>query len=209
MKTAVLTTLTLLATCLFVASPGKASAQTVEAEPPADPSHEVATFAGGCFWCMEPPFDELDGVIATISGYTDGHVPNPTYEQVSSGETGHTEAVRVVYDPERVTYARLLEVFWPNIDPLTADAQFCDHGSQYRSGIYYHDEEQRRLAEASKRQLEESGRFDQPIVTEIEPASEFYVAEDYHQNYYQEHSFRYRFYRYTCGRDARLDELWN
>jgi len=169
---------------------------------------DTATFAGGCFWCMEPPFDKLDGVLSTTSGYTGGQAPNPTYEQVSSGGTGHTEAVQVVYDPSKVSYARLLDVFWRNIDPLTPNAQFCDRGSQYRSAIFTHGETQRRLAEESKQKLEQSGRFDQPIVTQIAAATTFYPAEEYHQDYYEKNPIRYKFYRYNCGRDRRLEELW-
>ena len=168
----------------------------------------VATFAGGCFWCMEPPYDKLDGVIATVSGYTGGSKVDPTYEEVSAGGTGHTEAVRITYDPAKVSYERLLEVFWHNVDPLDAGGQFCDRGDQYRTGIFVHDEEQRRLAEASKRALEASGRFDQPIVTEIVAAGPFYPAEDYHQDYYETNPIRYKFYRWNCGRDARLTQLW-
>ena len=168
----------------------------------------VATFAGGCFWCIEPPYDKLDGVIATVSGYTGGSKVDPTYEEVSAGGTGHTEAVRITYDPAKVSYERLLEVFWHNVDPLDAGGQFCDRGDQYRTGIFVHDEEQRRLAEASKRALEDSGRFDQPIVTEIVAAGAFYPAEDYHQDYYETNPIRYKFYRWNCGRDARLTQLW-
>ncbi len=168
----------------------------------------TATFAGGCFWCMEPPFDALDGVVSTTSGYTGGHAKNPTYEEVSAGGTGHAEAVRLVYDPRKIGYAELLDVFWHNIDPLDRGGQFCDKGSQYRSAVFYHDETQRRLAEASKRELGASKRFDRPIVTEIVPAAEFYLAEEYHQDYYRKHPIRYRFYRYTCGRDQRLAALW-
>lgn len=157
---------------------------------------------------MEPPFDELDGVISTTSGYTGGQTKNPSYEEVSSGVTGHTEAVQVVFDPAKVSYAKLLDVFWRNIDPLTPDAQFCDHGSQYRTAIFYHGEEQMRLAEASKKALEQSGRFMKPIVTEIVPAREFYQAEEHHQDYYQKNPWRYKFYRYQCGRDQRLEQLW-
>ena len=168
----------------------------------------TATFAGGCFWCMEPPYDKLDGVVSTTSGYIGGDTIDPTYQEVSSGRTGHTEAVEVRYDPEKVSYSQLLEVFWPNIDPLTANAQFCDHGSQYRSGIFFHDSEQERLARASKARLDQSPRFGDPIVTEITKAGVFYPAEEYHQNYYQKNPIRYKFYRYGCGRDARLEELW-
>ena len=168
----------------------------------------VATFAGGCFWCMEPPFDELDGVKSTTSGYIGGRKRNPTYQEVSSGRTGHTEAVKIVYDPEKISYAELLKVFWRNIDPLTADRQFCDGGSQYRSGIFYQNEEQQLLAEASRQALIESGRFNKPIVTEITEASKFYRAEDYHQNYYKKNPVRYKFYRFNCGRDKRLAQVW-
>jgi peptide-methionine (S)-S-oxide reductase len=168
----------------------------------------TATFAGGCFWCMEPPFDALPGVVSTTSGYTGGHVPTPTYEDVSAGTTGHAEAVRIVYDPARVDYAQLLEVFWRNVDPLDADGQFCDRGSQYRSGIFYETEEQKRMAEESKAALEQSGRFNQPIVTPIVAASSFYPAEDYHQDYYKTNPLRYKFYRYGCGRDRRLEQVW-
>ena len=173
-----------------------------------DKSLATATFAGGCFWCMEPPYDKLDGVISTTSGYTGGRKKNPTYEEVSGGTTGHAESVQVVYDPTRVSYEKLLEVFWQNIDPFTPNAQFCDHGSQYRSAIFYHDEEQKRAAEASKQKLEKSGRFTQPIVTEIVPAGEFYPAEDYHQDYYQNNPVRYKYYRYRCGRDEALEKIW-
>jgi len=167
-----------------------------------------ATFAGGCFWCMEHPYDELEGVKSTTSGYIGGHLENPTYREVSSGRTGHTEAVLVIYDPKKISYEELLKVFWPNIDPLTPNRQFCDSGSQYRSGIFYHNEEQRRLAEESKNALEKSGRFSQPIVTEITAAAKFYVAEDYHQDYYEKNPIQYAIYRYSCGRDRRLKELW-
>jgi peptide-methionine (S)-S-oxide reductase len=170
--------------------------------------YEKATFAGGCFWCMEPPFDELPGVISTTSGYTGGQTKNPTYEQVSAGITGHAESVEVMFDPAKITYARLLEVFWKNIDPITANRQFCDSGTQYRSGIYYHTEEQKRLAEASKKALEDSGRFKQPIVTEIVAATPFYRAEEYHQDYYRKNPIRFNYYKYGCGRARRLEELW-
>jgi peptide-methionine (S)-S-oxide reductase len=174
----------------------------------AEAPHETATFAGGCFWCMEPPFDELPGVISTTSGYIGGHKKNPTYEEVSAGTTGHAEAVEVVFDPARITYARLLEVFWKNIDPLSADRQFCDVGSQYRPAIFYHNEEQKRLAEESKKALQSSGRFSQPIVTEIAVASTFYRAEEYHQDYYKKNPLRFNFYKYSCGRERRLQQLW-
>jgi peptide-methionine (S)-S-oxide reductase len=167
-----------------------------------------ATFAGGCFWCMEPPFEDLDGVLSVTSGYTGGHTPNPTYEQVSAGGTGHAEAVQIEYDPSRITYEKLLDVFWHNVDPLTPDAQFCDHGDQYRTAIFYHDDPQRRLAEESKQRLEQSKRFDQPIVTQIVAATEFYPAEEYHQDYHKKNPIRYKYYRWNCGRDQRLQALW-
>jgi len=168
----------------------------------------VATFAGGCFWCMEPPFDALPGVISTTSGYTGGSKSKPTYEEVSSGRTGHTEAVQVVYDPKKVSYTKLLEVFWENIDPTVVDRQFCDVGNQYRTAIFYRGEEQKRLAEASKQALMKTKPFKDDIVTPIVPAGEFWPAEEYHQNYYMKNPVRYRFYRTGCGRDARLKELW-
>ncbi len=167
-----------------------------------------ATFAGGCFWCVEEAFDQAPGVVSTTSGYTGGGTVNPTYEQVSSGATGHAEVVRVRYDPRKIGYPALLEVFWRNIDPLTPNAQFCDNGPQYRSAIYYHTAEQRALAESSKQRIGQSGRFRQPIVTEISKASTFYPAEEYHQDYYRKNPVRYKFYKWNCGRAARLKELW-
>jgi len=168
----------------------------------------VATLAGGCFWCMEPPFDKLEGVISTTSGYTGGHTKNPSYKQTSSGKTGHTEAIQIVYDPRKVSYEKLLDVFWHNIDPTTPDQQFCDRGSQYRSEIFYHNEEQKHQAEASKAKLNKSKPFKAPIVTQVTQASTFYAAEDYHQDYYKKNPIRYRYYRYGCGRDKRLKQLW-
>jgi peptide-methionine (S)-S-oxide reductase len=171
-------------------------------------SVEKATFAGGCFWCMEHPFDQMPGVVSVTSGYTGGQKKNPTYEEVSAGGTGHAEAVQVVYDPARVTYEKLLDVFWHNIDPTTRDRQFCDAGNQYRSGIFFHNEEQRKSALRSKELLEKNKTFREPVVTELVPATEFYPAEEYHQNYYKKNPIRYKFYRYQCGRDQRLKELW-
>jgi peptide methionine sulfoxide reductase msrA/msrB len=168
----------------------------------------TATFAGGCFWCMQPPFETLPGVTGTTVGYTGGRVPNPTYEQVSSGDTGHVEAIQITYDSARVTYEQLLDVFWHNIDPLTAGGQFCDRGPQYRSVIFTKGDAQHRAAEASRRVLEASKRFDRPIVTEIVPAAEFYPAEKYHQRYHEKNPVRYRVYRWNCGRDQRLHEVW-
>lgn len=167
-----------------------------------------ATFAGGCFWCMEPPYDKLEGVISTTSGYTGGHKPKPTYEEVSAGGTGHAEAVEVLYDPGKVSYEELLKVFWRNIDPTVSDRQFCDKGDQYRTAIYYYTPEQRRLAEQSRMALEKSKPFPQPILTEIAEAKDFYPAEEYHQNFYKKNPLRYKLYRYHCGRDQRLEELW-
>ncbi|MPZ42636.1 MAG: peptide-methionine (S)-S-oxide reductase MsrA [Betaproteobacteria bacterium] len=188
-----------------------ASAQTKSAEglqtKPAS-GLETAIFAGGCFWCMEPPYDALPGVVSTTSGYIGGHTKNPTYQQVSAGTTGHTEAVQIVFDPSKVSYQKLLEVFWRNIDPTTPNAQFCDHGSQYRSGIFYLNEEQHRLAVASRSQIERTKPFREPIVTEITRATTFYSAEDYHQDYYKKNPLRYKFYRSGCGRDNRLEQLW-
>jgi peptide methionine sulfoxide reductase msrA/msrB len=174
----------------------------------AETSRAKATFAGGCFWCMEPPFEELPGVVSVTSGYIGGDTPNPTYEQVSAGITGHAEAVEIVYDPAQITYEKLLDVFWHNVDPLTPDAQFCDHGRQYRTAIFFHDAAQRRAAEDTKRTLEASHRFDRPIVTEIVAASPFWPAEDYHQDYHRKNPVRYKYYRWGCGRDRRLEELW-
>ena len=168
----------------------------------------IATFAGGCFWCMEPPFDKLDGIEATISGYMGGHTDNPTYKDVSSGTTGHAEVIQVHYDSNQISYQELLDVFWRNIDPTDAGGQFVDRGSQYRTAIFYHDSSQKRLAENSRRALAASGRFSSPIVTEITSAGLFYPAEDYHQDYYQKSPIRYKLYRYNSGRDQFLKKVW-
>jgi peptide-methionine (S)-S-oxide reductase len=170
------------------------------------PKTETAIFAGGCFWCVEADFDKVAGVISTTSGYIGGHAANPSYEDVVRGGTGHAEAVEIVYDPAKVSYQKLLDVFWHNIDPLAKDRQFCDRGHQYRSAIYYRDDAQRRLAETSKTAVE--ARFKQPVYTEITAAGPFYKAEDYHQDYYIKNPIRYQFYRINCGRDTRLEELW-
>ncbi|HIO13863.1 MAG TPA: peptide-methionine (S)-S-oxide reductase [Chromatiales bacterium] len=170
--------------------------------------NQRAIFAGGCFWCMEPPFDLLPGVVSTTSGYIGGHQDNPTYKQVSRGKTGHTEAIEIVYDPTKVSYAELLNVFWHNIDPTAKDFQFCDYGSQYRSGIFYLNDKQRMLATQSKEALIELKPFKGNIVTEVSKGARFYPAEDYHQDYYQKNPLRYKYYRYSCGRDKRLTELW-
>ncbi len=170
---------------------------------------EKATFAGGCFWCMEHPFDELDGVISTTVGYTGGHKENPTYKEVSAGTTGHTESVLVEYDTAKITYDKLLDVFWRNINPTTPDRQFVDVGSQYRPAIFYHNEEQKRLAEESRDRLDKSGRYNSPILTEIVSATIFYEAEEYHQNYYRKNPIRYKFYRLGSGRDNYLNRIWS
>ena len=169
---------------------------------------EKATFAGGCFWCMTPPFEKLDGVDKVISGYTGGHVVNPTYEQVVSETTGHLESVDVIYDPSRISYEKLLDVFWHQINPTDTGGQFVDRGESYTSAIFYHNEEQKRLAEESKKKLERSGRFDKPIATAIVPAGPFYPAEDYHQDYWKKNPVRYKFYRYNSGRDQYLEKIW-
>ncbi|MDX1631462.1 MAG: peptide-methionine (S)-S-oxide reductase MsrA [Thermoanaerobaculia bacterium] len=201
---------------LLACSSGTAQAPEGEGEGSSEPrdvtavddSLESAVFAGGCFWCMEPPYDRLEGVVSTTSGYAGGEEHDPTYEEVSSGATGHAEVVRVVYDPEEISYEELLEVFWHNIDPTVEDRQFCDHGSQYRTAIFYQGEDQRRASEASKRELERTKPFEGPIVTEIEPLEAFYPAEEYHQDFYRKNPVRYKTYRMGCGRDARLEELW-
>ena len=190
-----LATLSLL-TLAALASPGGAAERA------------TATFAGGCFWCMEGPFEKLPGVASVTSGYSGGQKKNPTYEEVSAGITGHAEAVQIVYDPEKVTYEQLLEVFWHNIDPVSANGQFCDRGTQYRSAIFYQDEAQKAAALASKAKLEESGVLKKPIVTQIVAFAAFYPAEDYHQDFYKKNPFRYQTYRMGCGRDQRLKELW-
>ncbi|MDQ3030810.1 MAG: peptide-methionine (S)-S-oxide reductase MsrA [Myxococcota bacterium] len=177
-----------------------------EAAPPPGEGQAVALFAGGCFWCMERPFEELDGVISVLSGYTDGELEGPSYDEVSSGRTQHAEAVRVLYDPSRVSYEQLLEVFWHNVDPTQAGGQFCDRGRQYRTGIYPVDAEQRRLAEASKARVEQL--IPGAIVTEIDDAGAFWIAEDYHQDFYRTNPVRYTQYRLGCGRDARLRQIW-
>ena len=167
----------------------------------------TAIFAGGCFWCTESDFEKLPGVISAESGYTGGKLPNPTYDSVSAGGTGHTEAVRVTYDPATVSYAKLVEFFWRTIDPTEKDRQFCDRGSQYRSGIYWGSEAERQVAEASRDRLAQSGMF-KTIYTEVKKADPFYLAEDYHQDYYKKNTVRYNYYRLSCGRDAQLKRVW-
>jgi peptide-methionine (S)-S-oxide reductase len=198
MRMRLLGRLSLLASLMVIAGSGGMQAQT----------RALAIFAGGCFWCMEPPFDKVDGVISTTSGYTGGTKVAPTYKEVSSGRTGHYEALQVEYDPARVTYQRLLEVFWHNIDPLDANGQFCDRGGQYRSAIFAGHDNQRALAEASKAALEKSGKLPGRIATEILPTTAFYAAEAEHQDYYRKNPVRYAYYRWNCGRDRRLEQLW-
>ena len=169
---------------------------------------EKAIFAGGCFWCMETPFEKLPGVISAVSGYTGGFKENPTYEEVSSGGTGHVEAVEITYDPDTISYEKLLDVFWMNIDPTAVDRQFVDVGHQYRAAVFYLDDAQKRLAEETREKLQQSNRFIRPIVTEIRQASVFYPAEDYHQNYYKKNPTRYKYYRNGSGRDQFLDSIW-
>jgi methionine-S-sulfoxide reductase len=194
-----------LLTIFALAAPVHADEMAVET---AGKGYAKATFAGGCFWCMEPPFDKLDGVISTTSGYTGGQEKDPTYKEVSAGRTGHAEAVEIIYDPGKVSYRKLLEVFWMQINPTTPDRQFVDVGSQYRPGIFYHNDDQKRQAEESRKEMAESGRFDGPIVTEITRAGDFWPAEDYHQDYYTKNPLRYKFYRYGSGRDQYLEKVW-
>ena len=171
---------------------------------------EIATFAGGCFWCMQTPFDKVKGVISTVVGYTGGSKKNPTYEEVCAGGTGHAESIEIKFDPSQVSYEQILDVFWRQIDPTTPDAQFCDHGNQYRSAIFYHDAMQKKQAMESKDRLEKSGKYGgKKLVTEITAASEFYPAEDYHQMYYKKNPIRYKFYRFNCGRDQYLEKIWD
>lgn len=167
-----------------------------------------AYFAGGCFWCMEEVFEKVDGVLSATSGYMGGTVSNPTYEEVSAGRTGHAESVEVIYDPAKVSYQKLLDAFWRNVDPITPNAQFCDHGNQYRSAIFFQTDEEKRASDSSKQTIEQSKRFKEPIVTQIVMASRFFPAEEYHQDFYKKNPVRYKFYKYNCGRAQRLEELW-
>ncbi len=201
--------MSVIAGCAVIAPPHTAfPAESRKDETTSMTQHAVATFAGGCFWCMEPPFEKLNGVVSVTAGYGGGTAPNPTYEQVSSGHTGYAESVQIVYDPSKITYAQLLDAFWMNVDPTTSNAQFADHGSQYRTAVFYHTEEQQRLAEASRDQLQRSGKFDKPIVTEIVSATTFYLAEDYHQDYYKKNPIRYKLYRAGSGREEFLKKVW-
>ena len=174
----------------------------------ADATPGKAYFAGGCFWCMEEAFEKVEGVLSATSGYMGGRVANPSYEEVSAGRTGHAESVEVVYDPSKVSYQKLLDAFWHNVDPITPNAQFCDHGSQYRAAIFFQTDEEKHASETSKLAIEQSKRFTEPIVTLIVPASQFYPAEEYHQDFYKKNPVRYKFYKYSCGRAQRLEELW-
>jgi peptide-methionine (S)-S-oxide reductase len=196
----------LLGLFLTVAGLGLASAAEMAPLPKPGPGQAVATFAGGCFWCTESDFDHVKGVISTTSGYTGGHVANPTYEQVSAGGTGHAESVEVVYDPKVVSYQQLLTYYWRHVDPTVKDRQFCDYGHQYRTAIFVHNAEERQLAEASKKKVEDE--LKKPIYTEIVDAGAFYPAEEYHQNFYLKNPAKYKFYRWNCGRDQRLEQLW-
>ncbi|MFO8231191.1 MAG: peptide-methionine (S)-S-oxide reductase MsrA [Longimonas sp.] len=211
MRTLLLTLLLAITTLLL----GCADASSTQSDEPADTPDvdisalaqpDTATFAGGCFWCMEPPYDKLDGVAATISGFSGGDVENPSYDQVTGGDTGHTEVVQVIYDAEVVDYETLLEVYWRNIDPLDDGGQFCDRGNSYRPAIFAHNDTQRERAESTKTDVQE--RFDEEVVVPIQPFEAFYAAEDYHQNYYEKNPGHYNRYRQGCGRDARLEELW-
>ncbi len=174
----------------------------------ADATSGKAYFAGGCFWCMEEVFEKVEGVLSATSGYMGGAVSNPTYEEVSAGRTGHTESVEVVYDPAKVSYQKLLDAFWRNVDPITPNAQFCDHGNQYRSAIFFRTDEEKRASDSSKQAIEQSRRFKEPIVTQIVMAPQFYPAEEYHQDFYKKNPIRYKLYKYNCGRAQRLEELW-
>jgi peptide-methionine (S)-S-oxide reductase len=194
-----------LACCLSLG--GSMKADDTKADDTTTQTPAAAIFAGGCFWCMEPPFDVLPGVISTISGYTGGATENPTYEEVSNGNTGHLEAIQVTYDPAKISYGELLEVFWRNIDPFDDGGQFCDQGDQYKAAIFYQDENQKKLAETSKIELQQK-LPDKNLVTSIKAAGKFFSAEDYHQDYYQKNPTRYKFYRLKCGRDRRLNQVW-
>ena len=195
-------TLLLLLVALLLLPVARPAARAEEATP------AKAAFAGGCFWCMQPPFEALDGVISVTAGIAGGTKQHPTYEEVSAGGTGHAESIEVVYDPTKISYDKLLDVFWHNVDPTDAKGQFCDRGNQYRTAIFYHDDTQKRLAEASKQAIAKSLKVPGPIVSEVVAAGQFWPAEEYHQDYYKKNPVRYRFYRYTCGRDKRLAEVW-
>lgn len=199
----------MLVTLLLLSLPGVLRAEeNGSAAKAQDAKYETATFAGGCFWCIQPPFDKLEGVVSTTVGYTGGSEKDPTYEQVSYGKTGHAESIEIIYDPKKVTYEELLEVFWMNINPTDSGGQFVDRGKQYRPAIFYYGEAQKKAAEASKDKLDKSGKFDKPVVVEIVEATEFYPAEDYHQKFYQKSPVRYKTYRWGSGRDQFIEEYW-
>jgi len=197
--------LSVLAVSVFLI--GALSLQTTS-QAAADATPAKAYFAGGCFWCMEEVFEKVEGVLSVTSGYIGGTVVSPSYEEVSAGRTGHAESVEVVYDPAKVSYQKLLDAFWLNVDPITPNAQFCDHGSQYRSAIFFQTDEEKRTSETSKQAIEQSSRFKDQIVTQIVMASQFYPAEEYHQDFYKKNPIRYKFYKYNCGRAQRLETLW-
>ena len=197
-----------LARTLAIAALAGCASGAIAQDKPAPAGFERATFAGGCFWCMEPPFDALAGVVSTTSGYMGGQKKNPTYEEVSAGITGHAEVLQVVYDPKKVSYEKLMDVYWHNVDPTVKDRQFCDGGTQYRTAVFHHTPEQKRIAEESKAKLEKTKPFKAPIVTPIQAAGDFWPAEEYHQDYYKKNPVRYKFYSTSCGRAARLEELW-
>ena len=201
-RQAVLSALSL--TILFI---GTLSVQTIS-QAAANATQGKAYFAGGCFWCMEEVFENVEGVLSVTSGYMGGTVARPSYEEVSAGRTGHAESVEVVYDPTKVSYQKMLDAFWLNVDPITPNAQFCDHGSQYRSAIFFQTDEEKRTSETSKQAIEQSRRFKDQIVTQIVMASQFYPAEEYHQDFYKKNPIRYKFYKYNCGRAQRLETLW-
>lgn len=202
-------TVSILSVILFCAGLTAGRCDEAYASPASSSGADArATFAGGCFWCMEPPFEKLDGVKEVIAGYTGGHRENPTYEEVSSGTTGHLEAIEIMYDPSRITYERLLDVFWRQVDPTDPDGQFVDRGQQYSTAIFYHTDEQQQQALASKERLERTGRYEKPLVTPVRKASPFYRAEDYHQDYYKKNPLRYKFYRFNSGRDTYLKRIW-
>jgi methionine-S-sulfoxide reductase len=202
------TTVVLLGLLALIITPGVAMDKSYADLPTVPAGHQVATFGGGCFWCMEPPFDALDGVTATVVGYSGGTVERPSYQQVTTGRTGHVEAVQVVFDPKKVSYAEVVETFWRNIDPTQEGGQFADRGTHYRTVIFVHDEEQKKIAEASKKALGESGTFSRPIVTSIEEAAPFYPAEEYHQNYYKKNVLHYNSYKVGSGRAGFLEQAW-
>ena len=198
----------LIALFAAVMLPGAVAAEQSMTNTPAPSRYETAIFAGGCFWCVEADFDAMAGVVKTVSGYTGGHTQKPTYQETSAGGTGHAESVEVTFDPAKTSYKELVERFWRRIDPTTLNSQFCDSGDQYRTAIFYNSPVQKKIAEQSKRELEKTKPFKEPIVTEITQATTFYPAEDYHQDYHNKNPVRYKFYRYNCGRDRRLKELW-